>query len=123
MKSKANKKALLVIASIICFCVGTGVFAAASGIGAIAATAKSNLSDLAQLITAGSYVAGMGFGVAAITKFKAHKDNPQQIHISQPIAYLFLAAALLFIPSVFKSAGQTLFKSGTQAGISGISSF
>jgi mannose/fructose/N-acetylgalactosamine-specific phosphotransferase system component IIC len=24
---------------------------------------------------------GIGFGVAAITKFKAHKENPTQIHI------------------------------------------
>lgn len=124
MKSTSIKKVLWFLAGVACFCIGTTVaYAAGSGIGEVAATAKSNLSDLAQLITAGSYVAGMGFGVASITKFKAHKDNPQQIHISQPIAYLFLSAALLFIPSVFKSTGATLFTGGTQAGISGISSF
>jgi hypothetical protein len=29
----------------------------------------------------GSYIAGIGTGIAAIAKFKAHKDNPVQIHI------------------------------------------
>ena len=124
MKS-TSRKVLLFIVGVVCSCVGTMVFADSGiGIAAVANTAKSNLGALAQLITAGSYVGGMGFGVASITKFKAHKDNPQQIHISQPIALLFIAAALLFIPSVFKSAGQTLFaSSGTQAGIGGVSSF
>jgi hypothetical protein len=28
-----------------------------------------------------SYIAGIGTGIAAIAKFKAHKDNPVQIHI------------------------------------------
>ncbi|MGC1930615.1 MAG: hypothetical protein WA667_16725 [Candidatus Nitrosopolaris sp.] len=27
------------------------------------------------------YIAGIGTGIAAIAKFKAHKDNPVQIHI------------------------------------------
>jgi intracellular multiplication protein IcmD len=95
-----------------------------AGIGKVAGTAVTNLSDLAKLITAGSYVAGMAFGVAAVVKFKAHKDNPTQIHVSQPIALLFVSAALIFIPSVFSSTGGTLFgASGIQAGISGFSSF
>jgi len=102
------------------------VFAAntVSGIGAVASQAIGNLGNVAKLVTAGSYVAGMAFGVAAVVKFKAHKDNPTQIHISQPIALLFISAALLFIPSVFQSTGGTLFgSSGVQAGISGFSSF
>jgi len=37
-----------------------------------------------RVVTALSYLQGIGFGVAAIAKFKAHKDNPQQIHIIQP---------------------------------------
>lgn len=89
----------------------------------VAGAVKSNLGAIAQLITAGSYVAGFGFAVAAIVKFKAHKDNPTQVHISQPIVLLFVAAALMFIPSVFKTAGGTLFGSGTQATVSGVASF
>lgn len=97
---------------------------ALSGIGSLARNAKSNLSDMAKLITAAAYVAGMAFAIGAVVKFKAHKDNPTQVQISQPIALLFIGAALMFIPSVFKSAGGTLFgSSGSQAGTSGVSTF
>lgn len=123
MNGKVIKKVLLFTGGIALFCMGTLVYASGGGIGAIATTAKENLSAIAQLITAGSYVAGMGFAVAAITGFKAHKDNPTQSPISKPIVLLFVGAALLFAPSVFQSAGGTLFENGVQAGISGITSF
>lgn len=124
MNGNVMKKVLLFVCGIALFCMGTLVYASGqSGIGAVAEQAKQSLSSIAELITAGSYVAGMGFAVAAVTGFKAHKDNPTQSPISKPIALLFVAAALLFIPSVFKSAGGTLFDSGVQAGISGITSF
>jgi intracellular multiplication protein IcmD len=98
--------------------------AASGGIGSVAATAKGNLADIAKLITAASYIAGMAFTVGAVVKFKAHKDNPTQVAISLPIALLFVGAALMFIPSVFSSTGSTLFGAGgVKAGISGISSF
>ncbi len=120
-----KKSILMIIGAIACFCLGTAAFAVAtgSGIGAVADNVKSNLGNIAQLITAGAYVAGMGFGVGAIVKFKAHKDNPTQVAISVPIAMLFIAAALLYVPSVFKSTGQTLFVSGAQGKISGVQSF
>lgn len=130
MISQSLKKALILTAgAVVCFCIGADVlaatgFASGQGIGAVASSVKSNLSNIATLITAGAYVAGMGFGVGAIVKFKAHKDNPTQVAIGVPIAMLFIAAALLFAPSVFKTTGATLFgASGKQAGISGISSF
>lgn len=124
MRKQAIKKVLLAVSGFACFFAVALVFAASGeGIGAVAETAKSNLGAIAQLITAGSYVGGMGFGVAAITAFKAHKDNPTQAPISKPIALLFISAALLFIPSVFKSTGATLFASGDAAGISGVTSF
>jgi len=92
------------------------------GISTVASSVLGNLGSLAQLITAGSYVAGFAFGVAAIVKFKAHKDNPTQVMISQPIVLLFVAAALIFIPSVFQTTGGTLFGSGTSApGVAGTS--
>lgn len=124
MNGKVIKMILLLIGGMALFFLEAAVYAASGeGIGGIAETAKGNLGAIAELITAGSYVAGMGFAVAAVTGFKAHKDNPTQSAISKPIALLFVAAALLFIPSVFKSTGATLFDSGTQAGITGVTSF
>lgn len=126
MVGKKMKSIMLFACSILCLCVGTAFAAQQSGTGvaAVATNVIGNLGAIAKLITAGAYVAGFGFAVAAIVKFKAHKDNPTQIHISQPIVYLFVAAALLFTPTVFKTSGATLFgKSGTQGSVSGASTF
>jgi hypothetical protein len=41
-----------------------------------AAPPGENLADLAQSLTAISYLAGFAFVLAAIYKFKQHKDNP-----------------------------------------------
>jgi len=84
----------------------------------VASTLISNFAQLAQLIIAGAYVAGAGFAVSAILKFKQHKDNPTQIPIGTPIAVLFVAGALLFLPNIMKTAGATLF--GNQAVAGGV---
>jgi intracellular multiplication protein IcmD len=91
---------------------------ASGGLESIAANVVSTFSGVAKLITAGSYVAGLGFGVGAIMKFKAHKDNPTQITIGAPIALLFVAAALIFLPSIFTATGKTLF--GPSASIASV---
>ena len=126
MVSKKLRKVLLLAGSSIgLVCLGSVALAAVtSGIGGVAHQVTTNFGNVAKLITAGSYIAGMGFGVGAIVKFKAHKDNTTQVPIGMPIALLFVAAALLFIPSVFKTSGGTLFgTSGTVAGVSGTEVF
>lgn len=121
------KKVILGLLALAGVTVGTAALAAASGvtgIGSVAQNVTTNLANVAKLITAGSYVVGMAFAVGAIVKFKAHKDNPTQIPIGIPIALLFVAAALIFLPTIFKVSGSTLFgQSGTVAGVSGITSF
>ncbi len=117
------KKVILGILALSCLIAGSSAFAI-SGIGSVAAQVTTNLKSVAMLITAASYVAGMAFFVGAIVKLKAHKDNPTQIPIGTPIALLFVAAALVFLPSVIKSTGSTLFaSSGYVPGVSGISDF
>ncbi|OGT47748.1 MAG: hypothetical protein A3E83_04915 [Gammaproteobacteria bacterium RIFCSPHIGHO2_12_FULL_41_20] len=119
------KRMLRCLLALSCFAAGTVALAATtSGIGGVAGQVTTNLANIAKLITAGSYVAGMAFAVGAIVKFKAHKDNPTQVPIGMPIALLFIGAALIFVPSVFKTAGGTMFGgSGNVAGVSGITSF
>lgn len=119
------KKVVLAVLALVSFVFGTVVYAAStSGVGGVAEQVTSNLGAVARLITAASYVAGMAFAVGAIVKFKAHKDNPTQIPIGTPIALLFVGAALIFIPTVFKVSGATLFGgSGSVAGVGGIESF
>ncbi|MDR3478903.1 MAG: type IV secretion protein IcmD [Gammaproteobacteria bacterium] len=125
MNKKMFKKVMLVVGALTCCVAGTAALAVVSGgIGGVAQQVTGNLTNVAKLITAGAYVVGMAFAVGAIVKFKAHKDNPTQIPIGTPIALLFVAAALIFLPAVFKTSGSTLFgSSGTVAGASGIASF
>jgi intracellular multiplication protein IcmD len=118
------KKVILGLCALGCLVVGTAALAAISGVGSVAAQVTSNVANIAKLVTAASYVAGMAFAVGGIVKFKAHKDNPTQVPIGTPIALLFVGAALIFIPTVFRVSGSTLFgSSGTVGGISGITSF
>ena len=85
-------------------------------LGKVASTITSSFSQLAKLITAGAYMAGIGFCMASMLKFKAHKDNPTQIPIGTPIALLFIGAALIFLPNIFRIAGYTVFGGTSGAG-------
>lgn len=110
---------LLALVSDLAFAVS----APAGGIGSLANNVKGNFGALAELITAGSYIAGFGFILASIFKFKSHKDNPTQIPIGTPIALLFIGAAMVFLPSLISSAGSSVFgANGTSGGISGVQS-
>lgn len=109
--NKALKSALL--------CIGIGVTLsftaeamAGEHLGSVAKNIVSTFTDVARLISGLSYIAGIGFAIGAILKFKQHKDNPTQIPIGTPVALLFVAAALLFLPSILDVAGYTMFKSG-----------
>lgn len=106
-------------------CLGIAFFAgealaAGETIGTMASTITDTFESVGKLITASSYVAGLGFAISAILKFKQHKDNPQQTPIGQPIGLVFIAAALLFLPTILSVAGNTMFKGGgTTAGPGG----
>lgn len=85
-------------------------------IGNVASTITQSFKNLAKLITAGSYLAGLAFSIGAIMKFKQHKDNPTQIPVGTPIAMLFIASALLFLPSLLDVTGNTMFGTGAKTG-------
>ncbi|MES2998463.1 MAG: type IV secretion protein IcmD [Pseudomonadota bacterium] len=90
--------------------------APATDLGSVASTLTGSFANVARLITAGAYMAGIGFAMAAMLKFKAHKDNPTQIPIGTPIALLFIGAALIFLPNIFGIAGNTIFGGTSGAG-------
>jgi intracellular multiplication protein IcmD len=78
----------------------------APSLGSIAESITSSYSNITKIITAGSYLAGLAFSIGAIMKFKQHKDNPTQTPIGTPIALVFVAAALLFLPSILDAREQ-----------------
>lgn len=78
----------------------------APSIGSIAESITSSDSNVTKLITAGSYLAGLGFSIGAIMKFKQHKDNPTQVPIGTPVALALVAAAMAFLPSILDAREQ-----------------
>lgn len=86
--------------------------AGSGGVGDVAKTVTGNLTNIANLIGASAYVAGIAFALTGLMKFKAHKDNPQQTPLSQPIVLILIAAGLIFLPSMISAAGGTLFEGG-----------
>ena len=98
------------------FFVSEHAFAAGKDLGGVADQVTSSMKAVAKLITAASYVAGIGFALSGMVKFKAHKDNPTQVPLSAPIVLLVIAAGLVFLPSIIQTAGQTLFDSSGEIG-------
>ena len=50
-------------------------------------------------------IAGLGFAIGAIMKFKQHKDNPTQIPIHTPIALFLISKELQLRPYTVQSPG------------------
>ncbi|MGE3919451.1 MAG: type IV secretion protein IcmD [Gammaproteobacteria bacterium] len=121
--NKLKTALLFGVASALSF-FACAAFADTVTIGSVAQKITGTMGNLAKLITAGSYVAGFGFAVGAILKFKAHKDNPTQIPIGTPIALIFVAAALIFLPQIFGVTGKTMFGGGAETGtVTGVTTF
>ncbi|HKY70250.1 MAG TPA: DUF6750 family protein [Gammaproteobacteria bacterium] len=99
-------------------------FVLAGTLGDVADTIKESIGPLTALITAASYVAGVGFALTGLFKFKAHKDNPTQVPLSQPIVLLAIAAGLIFLPTIISTAGETIFGGTKKAGgVEGVTEF
>src|SRR3990167_10663487 len=113
-KIKSYGFILFLIVYIFPLCVFADTF------GTIAVNVIGSFVGIAKLITAGSYLAGAAFAMGAIMKFKQHKDNPAQNPIGTPIALVFIAAALMFLPTLYTAAGYTVFGTGQSGSLSGV---
>lgn len=111
INNSSSSRKIAFLASVALLLIGTNVFAQGSSltIGGMAEQIIGSFENLTRLITAAAYIAGIGFAIGAIMKFKQHKDNPSNIPIGTPIALLFIAAALLFLPTILGIAGATMF--------------
>jgi intracellular multiplication protein IcmD len=112
--SKAWVIPALVMAGVVC----NVAFGAEGGqdLGNLATNLQSNFTKIGQLMISTAYLAGLGFGIAAIFKFKQHKDNPTQVPIGTPFAMLAIAVLLVFLPGIFAPAGQSIFGNTDSAG-------
>jgi len=76
----------------------------------VANTLISQLQSGREMILTLSFIAGLGFMIAAFFKFKQHKDNPTQVPIGNPLTYLLIGLLLLYVGSLAEPLGQTLFE-------------
>lgn len=120
MVKKLNVQRCIFLLTVLLSSLGYATISKAevSTLGEMALMITQSFYGLAKLITAGAYMAGIGFVMASMLKFKAHKDNPTQIPIGTPIALLFVGSALIFLPHIFIIAGYTIF--GGTSGAAGI---
>ncbi len=95
---------------------GSGGTPPSGSIGSLANTIISSLQSVQDMLIAVCYIAGVGFAGAGIFKFKQHKDNPTQVPLGGPIAMIFIAAALIYLPSVIVATGSTIFGASGQHG-------
>ena len=79
------------------------------GIGSMAKKITESFRGIGELMIAVSYIAGIAFAIAAVFKFKQHKDNPTQIPLGTPLAMLFIGIFLIFLPAFIEPAGHTIF--------------
>ena len=100
----------------------TAAYAGDESLGTMASALTKTFAAVGSAVTALSYIAGLGFAVAAILQFKQHKENPSQTPVGKPISQVLIAAALLFLPTIFSAVGNTIFSAGGQtAGAAGTS--
>jgi len=86
------------------------------GLGDIAQHITQSFRSLGKLIIATAYLAGLGFAVAGVFKFKQHRDNPTQIPLGTPLSLLGIGVVLVFMPSLFGPTGKTIFGKSDVAG-------
>ncbi len=95
---------------------GEAASGSATDIAGIANTVTGTFTSIGKLMAATAYLAGFGLTIAAIFKFKQHKDNPQQIPMGTPITMLLVGVALIFLPNIIAPAGASIFGSSAKQG-------
>ena len=113
MNTKNVKAGALLLLSFIS---ASAVYASAATIGSLAYNVTGSFAQIGSLMMGVAYVAGLGFGISAIFKFKQHKDNPTQIPIGTPFALLAVSVVLMFLPSIYAPAGATVFGGSSTGG-------
>jgi intracellular multiplication protein IcmD len=96
--------------------ISTAVYAQDQTIGDLAEGMITSIAPIVSLITAICYVAGIAFASAGVLKFKQHKENPQQVPLGTPFMLLFIGIALVYLPSMVKSTGATVFGTSAEPG-------
>ena len=87
---------------------------AQTGLNKVTGELKNQMGGVADLLSAVSYIGGVGFGIKAALKLKEHNESKGQTPLSQPITMGIVAALLIALPTFLKTATETLFGGSSQ---------
>lgn len=77
----------------------------------IASTVSSTVANLATVLVDVSIIAGIGFAIASFFKFHQHKQNPQQVQLTQGVSLLLIGAGLTLVPLLIPTASVSILGS------------
>ena len=87
---------------------------AQTGLNKVTTELRGQMGGVADLLSAVSYIGGVGFGIKAALKLKEHNESKGQTPLSQPITMGVVAALLIALPTFLKTATETLFGGSSQ---------
>lgn len=96
----------LMIFSSLALAAGSGYN---TSLGGAANNVNEILLGVSSIIIAVIYIAGAAVLCSAAMKYRIHRQNPQQVHISTVITEIVLGIILLGLPTVTKMANEHLF--------------
>lgn len=116
MRSMRVSKSYWILLLLIGLFSASSVFATTLTLKDVGLNFISQFTSFGKLLVAMAYLSGIGFSVAATFKFKQHKDNPSQVPIGMPLSMFFFSVFLIFLPSLYVPAGDTMFGNDAHAG-------
>ena len=79
----------------------------------IASSVDTTVAQLATVLIDIALISGIGFIMASFFKFHQHKQNPQQVQMSQGVSLLLIGCGLTLIPLLLPTASVSVL--GTAA--------
>lgn len=114
MRKNLVKYLALGVAGLGFFAVDPAMAAVTGGLNTLSGNVTGQMPAVASLLSSIAYIAGIGFGIKAILKFKEHNESKGQVPLSQPIVMAVVAGLLLALPSFLTVAKEAAGGSSTQ---------
>lgn len=80
----------------------------------VASSVDNTVGQLATVMVDVALIAGIGFILAAFFKFHQHKQNPQQVQLSQGVSLLLIGCGLTLIPLLVPTASVAVLGSAAK---------
>jgi hypothetical protein len=79
-------------------------------LGDVAEDLPRSFPNLTRLITAGAYLAGVGFSIGGLMRVKGHKEAPAELSVGTLGQLLFVPQAVRFVDGLLAATSAALFR-------------